>query len=687
MKRKNLFLLILVISFSGNSFAQNWQQITTVDDVCSVYPDRMKTMLQTLNLDFPGLEKVKQSYQNNDIPQACKYLLGYYKNGNTAQYLRREQPPVSQKTTTFADSIIQDIYTFQLVTDKVPRLADGHLNWDYTGPEDDIEWAWALNRHYPVSYLLPDYYKTGNLKYARYIDLFIKDWIMESLPYPGVKSNTAMWRGLEIAARVKTWANVFYGFINTNFISPATQLLILSSLPEHEHYSRNFHAQGNWLTMEISGLATVATAWPEFKQSKEWLEYSIATMTESLREQVYPDGAQTELTAHYHRVALSNFYLFYNICSRANITLPKYFTEQIENMWNYLAFILRSDGNALLNNDADLDYDRELVIKAAEEYSRKDWLYVATNGKLGVKPENGPSNIFPWAGHFISRSDYGADAHWSFFDIGPWGSGHQHNDKLHISISAFGRDLLVDAGRFAYRGETAKKFRHYATGSQGHNVILMDGKGQSPGSRLAAEPLSEKYFKITPEFDYAWNSFDQFNDLEGKGKHTRALFYVRGNFWVVVDRVETDLPRKIAAMWHWHPDCDVQKEIGGIVSTKNERGNLKIIPVENKNWKIDLIKGQEKPEIQGWYSKLYNKYEPNVTSIYSTKIDSDETFVWLLVPSEKEAPAMIAKVLSKNSEGIKLNVTNPEEGSWKLNIPYSNSKDAKLEFNCGTKTP
>ncbi|MCF6332385.1 MAG: heparinase II/III family protein [Draconibacterium sp.] len=681
MKAKFIFTILFYLFLSGNISAQNWQQITTVEDVCTAYPERMKTMLQTLNLDFPGLEKVKQSYQNNDIPQACKNLLEYYKNGNTAQYLRREQPPVSQKTTTLADSIIQDIYTFQLVTDKVPRLADGHLNWDYTGPEEDIEWAWALNRHYPVSYLLPEYYKTGNPKYARYIDLFIKDWIMESLPYPGVKSNTAMWRGLEIAARVKTWANVFYGFINTDFISPATQLLILSSLPEHEHYARNFHAQGNWLTMEISGLATVATAWPEFKKSKEWLDYSIATMTESLREQVYPDGAQTELTTHYHRVALNNFHLFYTICKRANITLPKYFTGQIENMWNYLAYILRPDGNALLNNDADLDYDRELVIKAAEEYGRKDWQYVATNGKSGVKPKNGPSNIFLWAGHFISRSDYGADAHWSFFDIGPWGSGHQHNDKLHISISAFGRDLLVDAGRFAYRGETAKKFRGYATGSQGHNVILMDGKGQAPGPRLADEPLSEKYFKITPEFDYAWNSFDQFNDLEGKGKHTRTLFYVRGNFWVVVDRVETDRPRKIETLWHWHPDCVVQEGTSGIVSTKNERGNLKIIPVEYKNWKIDLIKGQEKPEIQGWYSKLYNKYEPNVTSIYSTKIDSDETFVWLLVPSEKEAPEMIAKVLSKNDKEIKLEVENKAKGNWKITIPFSNSKNAQLKFS------
>src|SRR5690606_31477637 len=106
-----------------------------------------------------------------------------------------------------------------------------------------------------------------------------------------------------------------------------------------------------------------------------------------------------------------------------------------------------------------------------------------------------------------SRSGYDAQAHWSFFDMGPWGSGHQHNDKLHISISAYGRDLLVDAGRFAYTGEVAQKFGAYARGSESHNLVLIDGNGQSPGPTLASAPLNESHTRITPLFDYASNSF------------------------------------------------------------------------------------------------------------------------------------------------------------------------------------
>ena len=103
--------------------------------------------------------------------------------------------------------------------------------------------------------------------------------------------------------------------------------------------------------------------------------------------------------------------------------------------------------------------------------------------------------------------------------------------------------------------------------------------------------------------------------------HTRHLYCSRGDFWIVVDEVETDRPRKIDALWHWHPTCKIAVE-GSSVSTENERGNLQVIPVGKQQWKIRLVEGEEEPEIQGWYSREYNEYEPNVTSIYTTEINS-----------------------------------------------------------------
>nr|MBX2844531.1 heparinase II/III-family protein [Flammeovirgaceae bacterium] len=253
---------------------------------------------------------------------------------------------------------------------------------------------------------------------------------------------------------------------------------------------------------------------------------------------------------------------------------------------------------------------------------------------------------------------------------------HQHNDKLHLSVAAYGRDFLVDAGRFAYTGETAQKFRPYAKGTAGHNLILINGKGQAPGPKLAKAAVNNTHFKITEDFDYATNSFSDFLDTNGDVTHQRALFYVRGEFWVVVDRIITDQPRKIDALWHWNPTCLVEIN-NAMVKTNDENGNFAVIPVSKQKFDISLIKGQEEPEIQGWYSKEYNIYEPNIASTFSTNIEGNSTIIWLLFPSEKELPKIKTKILKENEEQVTIEVKSDSK-AWQVQVPYFDSKKATL---------
>ena len=450
---------------------------------------------------------------------------------------------------------------------------------------------------------------------------------------------------------------------------------MLSSLPDHAHYNRNFHSGNNWLTMEISALATVATNFPEYKKSESWLEYAMGAMIGSMKEQVYSDGVQTELTSHYHNVSLFNFELFKNICEQAGEDLPPFFRRTIEEMYSYIAHAVRPDGYRVLNNDGDRGSDRKHILRAAELYDKEDWVFIATNGQSGERPEDGPSYFYPWAGQLISRSGFDTDAHWSFFDIGPWGSGHQHNDKLHLSISAYGRDLLVDAGRFAYTGETAEKFRPYARSTAGHNLVLIDGKGQAAGPTHATMPLSSHHCKIDENFDFASGAFTNFVDLEGVAAHHRSLFYARGEFWVVVDRIATDRSRKIESLWHWHPSCSVVRS-GRSIKTENERGNLLLLPISAQDFDIELIKGQEEPVIQGWYSREYNIYEPNIASQFSTEIDQTSTLVWLLVPFENSIPDVTGKITEQNDFEVQVKVKMNGQ-VWDINIPCEITGNAK----------
>ena len=674
---KNLLLFIMASLLAGHAYGQkSWKEITSVEDLCAFYPELIDHMFGNLNLGYQGMEKVRAAVIKGDFTGACHHLLAYYENGHTARYLRREQPVKTNQTVALADTILNDVFVIQHVRGQVPRLDNGHRDWYYKGPNNDREWAWLSNRHSQIDFVLTAYFQTGNPKYAGYIDLFLRDFIIASMPYPAVQGSGSIWRGLEVSFRAKVWSCIFFGLINNEYLSPATKLLILSSLPDHAHYNRYFHGGNNWLTMEISALATVATNFPEYKESGEWLAYSIRTMTASMRDQVYADGVQTELTSHYHNVSLRNFELFRDICDRAGTTLPDFFNRTIEDMYGYMAHAVRPDGCRPLNNDGDRGSDRDLILEGSKEFGQKDWEYIATNGRSGSAPPDGPSYFYPWAGQLISRSGFDADAHWSFFDIGPWGSGHQHNDKLHISIASYGRDLLVDAGRFAYTGDVARKFSPYARSSAGHNVILIDHKGQDRGPTHAGEPLASSHCSITDDFDYASGSFGSFNDVDGKAEHIRAVVYVRGECWVVVDRMLTDRPREIDVLWHWHPDCIVEQE-GQMVRTRNKKGNLAVIPVSDQTFDIRLVKGQEEPHVQGWYSPEYNIFERNVTSLYNTGISGNTTIVWLLLPSVKKMPEHEARIISEDERGVEVTLKINKQ-HWQLAIPYADSKGAKL---------
>ncbi|MBN1342378.1 MAG: alginate lyase family protein [Phycisphaerae bacterium] len=618
---------------------------TSIEGVCKACPERITKLFGSLNLDRPGLTTVKMAVAAKDWPAACSALLAYYRGGKFPAWLR--EGPVSAGTgkSDVAEAILRDEITCYRLTAKVPRLPNGRLNWSYNGPNDDREWGWGLNRHYHLRALHAAYRGTGNPAYLKCLDEHIRDWVISN-PYPGKKSSTPQWRGLEAFMRILAWAQIFYGLQQEEGFTPAARILILSSLPDHADYARHFHASGgNWVTMEMYGLATAGVCWPEFEDAEAWIDYAVKRTVPELTKQVYPDGVQKELTASYHRVAMDSFQHLADLLRNAGRDVPTVFRAPLERMNNYVAYAMRPDGHGPLNNDSDLDSNRPRVLAAAKVYDRSDWVFIATNGKQGKRPEGGPSVVFPYAGQVVMRSDWDADAHWAFFDVGPLGIGHWHYDKLHLSVAAYGRDLLVDAGRYSYKGD---EWRRYFVGSAGHNVILVDGRNQKPEVKEVSEPMKGN-FVVSPAYDFARGTFDKgFADVPGKVVHTRAVLYARGRYWVVVDRIDTDRPRTIQSLWHFHPDCTVVADGASLATTDPGKGNLRVIPVSNLAWQVEFIRGQTAPAIQGWYSREYNVKTPNSAASYTARIDKPVTFAWVLVPAKGVVPEVRATMLGSS---------------------------------------
>jgi len=647
------------------------------------YPERVKALLGALDLDRAGLEAVKAALGRGDMAGACRALLDYYRTGDSGQWLREREVQPGNGRDEGVEKLLDDTFTVWGRAARVPRTSRGGLDWTYSGPDNDINWAWGFNRQEYLPPLLETYRKTGHARYVRLIDNLIRDWVTGSLPYPACDTTDACWRGLETALRVKQWAIVFYALQQDSLFSDATRLLMLTSLPEHAHYLRHFHkGGGNWITTELSGLGLIAAAWPEFREAAAWQAYSGETLLCSMPEQIYPDGVQMELTSGYHYVSLKDFSHYADVCRDAGIPLPPGYRDWLEKMWNYLAYSLRPDGCAPQNNDSSLGNYRSLLLKAACDYKRPDWLYIVTNGAQGEKPKQGPSLIFPWAGQVIARSGWDAEALWAFFDIGPMGIGHAHCDKLHLSVYANGRDLLIDPGVFTYAFESADgRFQgKYAGLAVAHNVILIDDRGQALGAGAVDRPVSEEDYRITPELTFARGTCAEFFEeiysgrLAGKAAHTRAVLCLPNDLIVVADRIETDRPRKLDALWHWHPRCTVEIEGQTVRSVDPGVGNLRIAPVAGFDWALTTVTGQEPSGIhgtmQGWYAHSYNNWEPSPASVYTARIEKSCAFAWLLVPARGDVPAIRGEIVENTDDVIAVRIRLPGQYPFTVRIPW-----------------
>jgi hypothetical protein len=651
------------------------------EDICQLFPRRIKRLFFNLDLNRTDLASVKNFVDQQEWSAACKALVHVYQNGHAIAWLRqhpverRKSMEASPLNDLWAQSILNDTFTFQLTTGKVPRRSNGWLDWCDLGPNCDREWAWFLNRHYHLIKLLETYAETGQLVYVDCINQHLTEWILSS-PSLATPQIWAQWRGLEVAYRMLHWPRIFYGLQQVDALTPATRILMLSSLLDHAHYLRYLHDWGdNWVYREMYGLANLAICWPEFKFSTRWLSYAGDRLVRSMEEQVYPDGAHKELTSHYHRIVLRDAQGFADLLHNADYPVPERLKVGLEKMWNYLAYTLCPSGLSLLNNDSDQENQRDILSRAAVTYGREDWRYITSNGQKGVEPQGEASNFFPWAGHFMMRSSWGANAHWAFFDLGPLGVNyHVHQDKLHLSVGAYGRDFLVDSGRYSY---VRNDFWTYFRNSASHNVILIDGQGQKDDVKQCYAPIQDHY-AITPGLDFVKGTGDRsFHHLPGKPIHTRAIAYLRGEYWIVVDRIKTDRPRNIEVLWHFHPDCTVALENTDVVTQDENVGNLRITPTSDIPWQIKLTKGQEEPK-QGWWSREYGHICPNFTAIYQAHIPSTSTFVWILFPSLGSVPKLCLTQIQRQQGWIRFIIEGPQHPSTEVVIQMEDSDPIEL---------
>lgn len=557
-------------------------------------------------------------WEQGQREEACYALLQYYRNRPPFLAGLTASQWLPQNHRFHADAWLENRTSPLGIEAELTRLTNGNIDWYQRGAENDKEFAWMLNRHLILPLLLTSHRmaETGGDQYLNAAEALVIDWVTSN-PYPNHTTFSPSWRPLEVARRIlDSWAPSFDYWKET--ASDEALLLFLSSIPHHGD-SLEQHASfwgGNHLLTEKIALVLISLQWPEFNNSSEWWADGLDVVTEEFIKQTYPDGAYKELSNHYQKIVLQNVQHLLEILYLGEKSAPLHLTERLEIAWDFYAKTSKPDGTGPLNNDSDIEFGRGLIEEAAQFYNRDDWLHIATTGQNGEPPKTISPIEFPWAGSVIFRDSYETTSDWAYFDVGPYGTAHQHNDKLHLSAVLNGKDFLVDQGRYSYYPDD---WRRYFSGPAGHNTVEFEDQNPRPRPHKRRTPKNALLY-----VDRIWSvaSGDIWNDAFPIGTspswlHRRFVVHHKDAGFFVVDHLIGFGSTKATVRWHFAPSLE-----------RNQiEADFELHATTSPNFDLQWHHASENP-IAGWHSEQYNQKAPAWQADYVVSLEKPEIFVW-----------------------------------------------------------
>lgn len=601
-----------------------------------------------LDLTSPGLERVAEATQRQDWTAARAAFGRYFRQRKTPRWhIAPQQPaknakPLSSKSK--AESLLRHEWTWNKQQFHLGTDIDWASNPMSEGESKTNEWNASLNRHFHLRELAKAYVATGQEKYAAEVVAQMLDWIEDCPVLEGKSGNSPYhyaWETLNTAVRAgETWPDAIYMLLPSQSLTDDALCTIAKSLVEHaRHLDRWPTRSGNWLTMESAACFVVGTLLCEHREAAAWRAHGMERLHRQMATDVYPDGLEIELAIGYNNWVLRNFSSILEL-ARLNgreSEVPADYLAQLERMYAY--HVYASMPNRLvpgLNDSSDSSPVK--ILQEGYRYfpQRKEFLWLASDGQQGRPPQE-TSYAFPYSGHYVMRSGWDADARWLLLDAGPYGSGHQHEDKLQCLLSAYGKPLLIEAGTYMY---DQSRWRRYVLSTRGHNTIRVDGEEQNRRKQresfvlpLPFQPLDNTWV-TRKEFDFAVGRYDSGYGpkREIQVVHTRAVVFVKPDYWVLVDTLQPADGREHAyeSLFHLNAGtADVLPGSSAVMTRSPKEANLVLWPAAAQTIKAEIVQGLTEEPVQGWAQR---PWRPVPTAVYQWKAQGVSRVATVLYP-------------------------------------------------------
>ena len=626
-----------------------------------------KEAFELLNLDYPGLEKVKTAYSQQKWNEAVQELLNYYRNRTNIIHpdVDLKNLTLSKEEQKWADDALE--HTFFVHKGYQPSYNYGKdINWEYW-PVKDNELRWQLHRHKWFTPMGKAYRMSGDEKYAKEWAFQYLDWIKKN-PLTQVKKEEFelvsageirdnadnvrfAWRPLEVSNRLQDQTGQFLLFCTSKAFTPEFLTEFLVNYHRHgEFILGNYSDQGNHLLFEAQRMLAAGAFFPEFKEAAAWRKSGIDILNREIKVQVYPDGGQFELDLHYHLACIE---IFCKALRMADVNgfrneFPAHYINTIESMIMFYMNVCYPDYTNPCFSDAKRGDPQ------TEQANYKEWLklfpeniqirYFATNGQEGEAPAN-LSKGFLKSGFFAFRNGWKKDATVMVVKAGPKGEWHCQPDNGTFELWFNGKNLFPDSGSYIYAGGAeVMKLRNWFRQTAVHNTLTLDNKNLETTESVAKlwKPEGDVQILVTENPSY-------------KGlKHRRSVFFVNRQYFVIVDEAIGNATGNVNLHYQLcDGDIDIDAKTFSLSSDFAGESQVKLqcfVP------KKTTLKKEE-----GWYSVAYRQRTERTAVSFNTEKKEKENvqFVTVIYPakSTKDFPKMEAKIKNNSSDAMEVEVS------------------------------
>ena len=606
-----------------------------------------QTLLRLLDMGRPELAKVREELDAGNVEAAGRAFINWFRTRDMTTPLLRDWSKVPQDPH-YSNQIAQDCLR--------GRLWDGYNVYDVPGT--GIPWVnaplFCLTRFGIFPSLLESWHHTQDARYLRFV---IDHTVQYMAAYPiegfaGKHSNEGYrshylvgpptWWCL-LPNRLEQWATALAYVRCSPLVSDEELLASLHRMLQEIRYLMTQvpfwvdlqHNVAGYMTRVIGILCRV---FEDFAESAQWQANNARWLAQYVGSAFYPDGLYKELTLGYSSSVVAQVARIAHVLREVpQIAMQK---GRLGDIMTAMIGLAKPSGSLPSLGDSWGRSLSAILYPPLIEWLGVPWMAAFQNGAGSPPFLDWPARGQPaWGGYYAMRSDWSAQAKYLMIDGGPWGTTHQHMDKLSFVLTANGADFITDPGNTLYANNEPDARLSTLHAGFLHNTITVDGvdefvREESPWA--ASAPLDNLWEQGEGYVLFAGRY--EFSPLKDVRWERRVLFVDR-SYWLLQD-VLTGSPASVAVEQNFQFEPDIELTFRGTAVCARAPGGAVLMTVplrtaleprvflgeeashKTGSTQYKVYGGQrEFGHGRGWTSRVTNKIMPAPALTYCGRVE------------------------------------------------------------------